>query len=60
MSVSEFPVPSEDKEPRETGRGSQGDRANEDKWSPRLRLLTVVFSNLVLWCGIFLVASWIF
>ncbi len=56
MSVSEAQVPSEDKAGRETRR----EAARADKWSPRLTLLTVVLSNLILWSGIFLVISWIF
>ena len=38
----------------------RGDRFDEDRWSPRLRLLMVVLSSLILWTGIFLVASWIY
>lgn len=56
MSVSESQIPREDKAGRETRRETLG----EDKWSPRLTLITVVLSNLVLWSGIFLVVSWIF
>lgn len=56
MSASEFQIPSEDEGGRETRRAPLSD----DKWSPRLTLLTVVLSNLILWSGIFLVISWIF
>jgi hypothetical protein len=56
MSVSEFPIPSEDEAGHETRRDSLG----KDKWSPRLTLLVVVLSSLILWSGIFLVISWIF
>ena len=56
MSVSEFPIPSEDVDRRETRQDALG----EDKWSPRLTLLIVVLSSLILWSGIFLVVSWIF
>ena len=56
MSVSEFPIPSEDEVRRETRR----DALVEDKWSPRLTLLIVVLSSLILWSGIFVMVSWIF
>ena len=56
MSVSEFPIPSEEEDRVETRPDALGD----DKWSPRLGLLIVVLSNLILWSGIFLVISWIF
>lgn len=56
MSVSEVPVPSEDEGRHETRRDARG----EDKWSPRLSLLVVVLSSLILWSGIFIVVSWIF
>jgi len=66
MSVSEFPIPNKDKdrrgirrEMRGSGGESERDRLDEDRWSPRLRILMVVLSSLVLWSGIFLVASWI-
>ena len=75
MSVSEFPIPNKNKDRRGTRREmremrgqsqgqargqSRGERFDEDRWSPRLRLLMVVLSSLVLWSGIFLVASWIY
>lgn len=56
MSVSEFPTPSKDDARHETRRETLG----EDKWPPRLTLLVVVLSSLILWSGIFLVVSWIF
>jgi hypothetical protein len=56
MSVSEFPIPNEDDVSHESRRDALG----EDKWSPRLTLLTVVLSSLILWSGIFVVVSWIF
>ncbi len=56
MSVSEFPIPSEDEVRHEPSHDALGD----DKWSPRLTLLIVVLSSLILWSGIFLVVSWIF
>jgi len=56
MSVSEFPIPSEDGVRHETPRAAPG----EDKWSPRLTLLIVVLSSLILWSGIFVMVSWIF
>ena len=63
MSVSEFPIPNKDKDrrgPRRERDGeSQGETIDEDGWSPRLRLIAVVLSSLILWSGIFLVASWI-
>ena len=75
MSVSEFPIPNKKEDRRESRRErrrmrgesrgdvrgkSRSDRFDEDRWSPRLRLLMVVLSSLVLWSGIFLVASWIY
>ena len=66
MSVSEFPIPNKDKDRRGTRREMremrgevQGERSDQDRWSPRLRLLIVVLSSLIMWSGIFLVASWI-
>lgn len=56
MSVSEFPIPSED----EVRRAAMRDGMGEDKWSPRFRLIVVVLSSLVLWSGIFLMVAWIF
>jgi len=56
MSVSVFPIPSEDDARHET----RGETLREDKWSPRLTLLVVVLSSLILWSGIFLAISWIF
>jgi len=56
MSVSEFPIPSEDEVRHET----RHDALGEDKWSPRLTLLIVVLSSLILWSGIFVMVSWIF
>ena len=56
MSVSEYPIPSED----EGRRDAHFDRVGEDKWSPRFSLLIVVLSSLVLWSGIFLLVAWIF
>lgn len=56
MSVSEYQVPSEDR----AGRRAPREAAYQDKWSPRLTLLTVVLSSLILWSGIFLAVSWIF
>ncbi len=56
MSVSEFPIPRKDEVRHET----QRDAVGEDKWSPRLTLLIVVLSSLILWSGIFLMVSWIF
>jgi hypothetical protein len=56
MSASEFHIPSDDEGGREPRRAPLSD----DKWSPRLTLLAVVLSNLILWSGIFLVISWIF
>ena len=48
-------------QPRGESQGQpRGDRFDEDRWSPRLRLLMVVLSSLILWSGIFLVASWIY
>ncbi len=55
MSVSESQIPSKDK----AGHEARREPLREDKWSPRLTLLTVVLSNLILWSGIFLVVSWI-
>lgn len=56
MSVSEFPIPNEEEGRRET----QCDGVGEDRWSPRLGLLIVVLSSLVLWSGIFVMVAWIF
>jgi hypothetical protein len=56
MSASVFPIPSEDDVSHESRRDALGD----DKGSPRLGLLIVVLSNLILWSGIFLVVAWIF
>ncbi|HEX9769097.1 MAG TPA: hypothetical protein VGA50_07970 [Kiloniellales bacterium] len=56
MSVSEFPIPKEEADRRQT----QSIEAGEDRRSPRFGLLIVVLSGLILWSGIFVMVSWIF
>lgn len=68
MSVSVYPIPSEEEGllqideaiDEERLRETRFEQGGEEKYAPRIRLLIILLSSLILWSGIILLALWIF